>query len=257
MSIQFDFLPKEYHQTNLRRRNVPWLVSMVLLVVLVGSGGLVVQMGTRRQLWTTYQQLTQQCMANEVKLAQYQHQKAKKRNALRKARLLQPILLGYPRSWLLEAIVSSTPEDVVLDQVRLTLKEEQQVTESQEAPVDFLRSGSGGSADKATEELIRAQEKLSRAWIEVVIDGRSVSTTAVQDFCSQLSHFPVIEEINLQTVEGMSNEKIGQGSTHFVLWGRCRHLPPPAAFVRPDQVPAMTTGPLANVGRHGSKANLP
>jgi len=235
MSIQFDFLPKEYHEAHLRRRSISLLVVTLLFIFFLGIGGLLIQIQLNEQFRKTHQELSQIYYENQVKITQHQQEEAKQNLWKKKAELLIPVLAGYPRSWLIQTVFYSVPKDVVLDQISLSLKEERTST----MPQGERASGSpieiSGSEQPPQDELIARQKSLRNAWIDIVIDARTASAAAVQDFFARLSQYPVFEEVNLQTVEGSPEENTGQATTHFVIFARCRHLPVSSAFVHPRQ----------------------
>jgi len=240
MSIQFDFLPKEYHESHFRRRSVSLLVVTVVFILFSGIGGLLIQIQSSRQLQRANRELSQIDKENQIKIAQYQQEEAKRNLLKQKVDLLIPVLAGYPRSWLLEAVLYSVPKDVVLDQISLSLKEDRASETSQgERGVGVVSFEASGSERLSQDELIARQKSLRSAWVDIVIDARTASATAVQDFFARLSQYPVFEEVNLKTVEGTPAENTGQTTTHFVISARCRHLPVPAAFVHPYQVQAI------------------
>ncbi|MGQ9505175.1 MAG: hypothetical protein ACUVQG_10585 [Thermogutta sp.] len=233
MSIQFDFLPPEYHEIYLRRRSVPLLALVSLLVFSLGVGTLVVQMQANRQLRKTHQELTQAWQQTRNQIAQRQQQLAKRDLARKKSRVLKPILVGYPRSWLLEAVFRSVPKDVVIDRLSLSLKEEVRATTSQK---NSLQPVAYNSEDTSQDPLLSFQRGMENAAIDLMIAARTVAATAVDDFLTGLAHDPLFEEVNLRTVEGTGGDGKDSGTTRFELVLRSRHLPNPSAFVHPRQL---------------------
>jgi len=233
MSIQFDFLPKEYHEIHLRRRRVPLLVLVVLFMFCLGTGTLLFQTQLNRRLWKTREELSHTWEQTRVRTAQFQQQQARKEQARKKISVLQPILAGYPRSWLLDSVLANVPQHVVLDRISLSLKEgsDSATSEGLGVAVNVYKSENAGQ-----DQLVAFQKSMKGAWIDILIDARTVSATAVQDFLVDLSRNPIFEEVSLRTVEGTTEDKKDGGTTRFELVLRVRHLPNPSSIIRTQQV---------------------
>lgn len=229
MAIQFDFLPKEYHEIHLRRRRVPLLALAVLLAFCLGSGGLVGQMQLNRRLWNTRQELSHTWEQTRTRMAQLQQQQAKKEQAKKKLGVLLPILAGYPRSWLLDSVLANVPQHVVLDRISLSLQEgsDSATSKGPGVAVNVYKSENAGQ-----DQLVTFQKGMKDAWIDILIDARTVSATAVQDFLVDLSQDPIFEEVNLRTIESTTEDRNGKGTTRFELVLRARHLPNPSSIIR-------------------------
>lgn len=233
MAIQFDFLPNEYHEVHLRRRRVPLLALVVLVTFCLGTGALVVQTQWNRHLWNRHQELSNAWEVTRTRVAQFQQQQAEREQARKKLAVLQPILVGYPRSWLLEAVLVNVPQDVVLDRVSVSLKEGTDSTMS-EGP--GLRGNAYNPESAGQDQLIAFQKAMQSAFIEISIDARTLSATAVQGFLIDLSRNPMFEEVTLRTVEGKLDESKDVETTRFELVLRAKHVPNASQFIHPQDL---------------------
>jgi len=134
---------------------------------------------------------------------------------------------------LLDSVLANVPQHVVLDRISLSLKEgsDSATSEGLGVAVNVYKSENAGQ-----DQLVAFQKSMKGAWIDILIDARTVSATAVQDFLVDLSRNPIFEEVNLRTVEGTTEDKKDGGTTRFELVLRVRHLPNPSSIIRTQQV---------------------
>lgn len=197
---EIDFLPAEYREKRVRLQTQPWqlIVSLVVVALVAGTAG--VQYHRRSQLAAELAMVTPQydaALQQNLRLSELQGQLAAARAD---AELFTYLQHPWPSTRILDALLASLPNEVVLEKLQIQREAKGQ------------RGWSGEDRDKASQDKLKKMAPAARDLkqlrqqcdtqpITVVLSGFTQDTAALYRYLGQLAKTPLVAKADLASIE--------------------------------------------------------
>lgn len=233
-----DFLPTQYRQQYLRRRNQPWqaVVALAFFALLVGAG-----FAQHRQ---------RQRIESDLEAVELQYQTALKRqqrlselqqrltDVRAEAELLAYLRHPWPRTQLLAAVVAPLPDEITLEQIQIRRAAPQQPSGERRSRGEAENEQQKLAAlAPAARDLAELREELDGAQTVVTLAGITRQSAPLHRYLGELAQHPLIAKTELgaiENVEGADEPTLRFEVTLLVRPGYGQPGGPTASEIGPD-----------------------
>lgn len=209
-----DFLPERYRQATKRRRTSYWRLAVTGLFVVAfagAAGGLFVIERDVRSQYERMNSLHAAAQAQQMLVANKQLELAELRNRADLATFLRH---PWPRSRIVHEALSSLPEEVMIERVRLHTADRPKSRVSEAAaPVVESTTKKAATAETDLHDLRAAVEAVD---LLVTLEGMTVDQAALHVYLQSLATSRLFVKAELTSIEASTGDQSG-GESRFAV----------------------------------------
>lgn len=210
-----DFLPVEYRQRHATRQSQPWRVVVVIgfLALLVAAS-----LSLRSRRHAAEEQLAAAERPYEFVVTQSNllaSIQSELQQANCKAELITYLHHPWPRTQILNALLTPLPEDITLRELRILLESQgqQRIEERGSRSNRSTEENAGENLTPAQKDLKRLRERFDNSQTTVLLDGTTSDSAALHVYLGKLDNMKLFSKAELRSIESTGGE--GEGTMRF------------------------------------------